>query len=210
MKIALTIILIALAAWTTWSWWSVYSLEEPSYEVVEKRSGYEIRRYDPYIVAEATVSGPYRDGLNDGFRIIADYIFGNNTAQQKIAMTAPVVEQPISEKIAMTVPVIESPEEEGRIIAFVMPSAYTLETLPIPNNSQVRIREVPDRYVAALRFGWYPTEARVENKKNTLKEALANDNIEMLGGISSAFYNPPFSMPLLLRNEVLVDIERTE
>ena len=93
-----------LVIWTLGSYLVVRNLEEPSYTVIEKRNGYEIRQYQPYIIAETEVTGSYDEATNAGFRIIADYIFGNNTAKESIAMTTPVLEQ-TSEKIAMTTPI---------------------------------------------------------------------------------------------------------
>jgi hypothetical protein len=157
------------------------------------------------------VTGDYDKATNQGFRIIADYIFGNNTSKESIAMTTPVLESPDksnSEKIAMTTPVLESATGNAtRTIAFVLPSKYTLDTLPQPNNSAVELIEVPTRTVAALRFSWYPTANRVEAKKQLLIDYLTRDEKIIAGTIETARYNPPLSMPLILRNEILIPIE---
>ncbi len=121
-----------LGLWTIGSHIAVRSLEEPSYIVLEKRDGYEIRQYDSYIVAETEITSTYNQALNGGFSRIADYIFGNNTSKTSIAMTAPVLET-TSEKIAMTVPVTTTiGESQTRNVSFVLPSKYTLDTLPAP------------------------------------------------------------------------------
>jgi len=101
-----------------------------------------------------------------------------------------------SEKIAMTVPVINEGDNTERTISFVMPSQYTLENIPKPNTDLVTLREIPERKVAVLRFGWYPNEKRVEDKKQKLASLLVANNIEIIGDYSSAYYNPPFSMPV--------------
>ena len=198
-----------VALWALGSYLVIARIEEPSYTVLEKKDGYEIRQYQPYIMAKTTVTGTYAEATNKGFRIIADYIFGNNTKKESIAMTTPVLESEAgSEKIAMTTPVLESAGENNeRTIAFVLPSKYTLDTLPAPNNNAVAFEEVPARKVAALRFTWYASESRMETKKELLQGYLKRDNITVSGTAETARYNPPLSMPLLLRNEVLIPLE---
>jgi len=199
-------ILLAIGLWTIGSYLAIMNLEEPSYTVLEVRDGYEIRSYASYIIAETKVPGDYRQALNQGFSRIADYIFGNNTSQQKIAMTAPVLEN-TSEKIAMTVPVNTSLEEaQTRTVSFVLPSSYTLETLPTPNNPQVELRAIPAQTVAALRFNWYATESRVAAKKVELEQLIQADGLTGVGAVQVAQYNPPLSMPLMRRNEILIPV----
>jgi hypothetical protein len=200
-----------LIVWALGSYLAVRSLEEPSYIVTEKRDGYEVRMYDSYIVAETVVnSSEYNRDLNQGFRAVAGYIFGDNTSAEKISMTTPVLEQPgdRSVKIAMTVPVLEDQSDNvTRTVAFVLPSKYSLATLPTPNNDKVTLREVDGRKVAALRFTWYGTPDRVAAKKAQLLEKLLQDGLTAISAPQSAFYNPPLSMPLVLRNEILIEIE---
>ncbi len=202
-------VVVGVLLWTIGSYLVIRNIEEPKYTVLEKRDGYEIRQYDPYILAQTTVTGSYDEATNKGFRIIADYIFGNNTKKESIAMTTPVLEtKPVSEKISMTTPVLEtSLESNQRVIAFVLPSQYTLETLPTPNNQAVTFTEVPGEKVAALTFTWYASEERMETKKALLQEHLTRDNFTAAGEPKTARYNPPLSMPLMLRNEVLIPIE---
>ena len=135
---------------------SAMATEEPSYTVLEQSGDFELRAYNPMIVAETQVSGPMDDASGAGFRLIADYIFGNNTSRtggnKKISMTAPVTMEPESEKISMTAPVsMEQTGEQWRV-HFVMPSQYTLDTLPRPNNPAVSLREVPASNYAVIRF----------------------------------------------------------
>jgi len=206
-------LLLALGLWAAGSYVVVRTIEKPNYTVLEKRNGYEVRQYDPYIVAEATItSAEYQGGLRQGFSLVAGYIFGDNTSQEKIAMTSPVLENnaaPASnEKIAMTVPVLEkTTSANSRTISFVLPSKYTLSTLPTPNNERVTLREVPGFKAAVLRFSWYGTPERVAVKKAQLLEALVRDQAVIAGETQAAFYNPPLSMPLVLRNEIIIPIE---
>ncbi len=200
--------IVLLVIWAVGSYLAIRNIEEPKFTLVESKTGYDIREYGSYIIAKTDVTGNYRDATSKGFGIIADYIFGNNTSRSSIAMTAPVLESKSSEKIAMTVPVIDTEKDEStRTISFVLPSEYTLETLPTPNNPQVKITQVPPRKVAVLSFTWYPTAKRVEKKKNELLSLLAKDGLEVDGEIQVARYNPPFSMPLMLRNEIIIAIK---
>jgi len=203
------IVALFVIIWSIGSYVVIWNIEKPAYTVITKKAGYEIRVYEPYLKAETTVTGDYTSATNQGFRIIADYIFGNNTSQNSIAMTSPVLEARTSEteKIAMTTPVLESVASTSeRTIAFILPSKYTLETLPQPNNPAITITEVPGRTIAALTFTWYPTGRRVEAKKTLLEAYLKRDGYVIAGPIETARYNPPLSMPLMLRNEILIPV----
>jgi hypothetical protein len=200
-------VVVVLVLWVVGSYVVVRNIEQPAYTVLEKRDGYEVRMYNPYIVAETNVGGEYQEAMSSGFSIIADYIFGNNTAKASIAMTAPVLETR-SEKIAMTAPVISTATTtEGHVIAFVLPSSYTLESLPQPNNTAVELREVPSRKVAARRFTWYATEMRIAAQTKFLEEKLVADGLRATDTAQVAQYNPPLSFPLTRRNEIIIPVE---
>jgi hypothetical protein len=201
---------IILIIWFLYSWLSVRNIEEPKYEVVSVADGYEIREYKSYIIAETTITGSKdrNEAVNKGFPIVAGYIFGDNTTKAKIAMTVPVnTSQDDSQKIAMTVPVnTERGENDVYKISFVLPSEYTLNTLPVPNNSRVVIREVPSRKVAVKRFTWFANESRLQDKESALLSELKRDDVKVVGAVNIARYNPPWTMPFMLRNEVQVEI----
>jgi hypothetical protein len=182
--------------------------EEPSYTVIEQSGDFELRAYDPMIVAETQVSGPMDDASSTGFRLIADYIFGNNTSRaggnEKISMTAPVTMEPGSEKISMTAPVsIEQTGEQWRV-HFVMPSQYKLDTLPKPNNPAVSLREVPASNYAVIRFSGLVGEKKRAAKTVELMKWLDSKGITPTGQPELARYNPPWTLPFLRRNEVMV------
>ncbi len=214
------VIVGTLLLWTAISYFFDRSIKTPEYTVVEKREGYEIRLYKPYLTAQVEVSGTYNKAINQGFRILADYIFGNNTKQTGIAMTAPVTESesekivmtaPVvvkeSEVLNMTAPVVETGDDTKRIISFVMPFEYTLDTLPKPNNPEVKIVPQEARKVAVLRFSWFRSALRVTNKKQELLKFLERDSITPKGMLEYAGYNAPFTAPWLNRNEVMIGIE---
>lgn len=220
MYVILSVIVAILLAWTAISYFLNRSVKTPEYIVVEKREGYEIRSYKPYLTAQVEVSGTYDEATNRGFRILADYIFGNNTKQTGIAMTAPVTEAksermamtaPVVEKesevLIMTAPVVETGDTTKRIISFVMPFEYTLETLPKPNNPEVKIVPQEARKVAVLRFSWLRGARRVAEKKQELLKLLARDGVSPKGSVEYAGYNAPFTAPWLNRNEVMAEVQ---
>ena len=192
--------------WSAWGYMSSRT-EQTSYTVVESKKDYEIRLYPAHIVAQTVVQGPYQNALNQGFRIVAGYIFGGNTKKESIAMTAPVVEQKSSQTIAMTAPVIASIEGESHTIAFGMPRSYTLETLPTPTDPRVHIVTIPEMKMAAIQFTWLRTDDRVQSKKQELLAALKRDGIATVGEPQYAGYNAPWTPPWMTRNEVLVEIK---
>lgn len=207
MKLALIIALAVFLAWNVWGYFSS-NVEQAEYAVVQKAGGYEIRTYAPHIEAQTTVAGGYEDALNEGFRIIAGYIFGGNTSTQKVAMTAPVTEASASgESIAMTAPVTSAVEGDRRTIAFVMPKEYTLDTLPVPNDSRVKLVQMPERTMAVLGFSWYRSAARVQKMESELLAALERDGVAVVGTPTFAGYNAPWTPPWMLRNEVMVEVE---
>ena len=164
----LYIVIGIIVLWSVWGYFSS-RLENTEYSVLSSKNGYEIRLYPAHIVAQTVVKGSYREALNQGFRIVAGYIFGGNTKKQSIAMTAPVIEKTsTSESIAMTAPVMATVEGESHTIAFGMPKSYTLETLPIPTDSRVQIVTIPEKKMAVIRFSWGRTDSRVQEKKQEL------------------------------------------
>ena len=173
-----------------------------------------MRVYDPKIIAEAEVPGTLKDASSAGFKLIADYIFGNNTSRtklddnEKINMTAPVTmqqsEQIVSEKISMTAPVTMEQTDQKWRMHFVMPSEYTLDTLPKPNNPAVTIRQVQGAKYAVIRFSGFAGEAKVERMTAELEKWLKGKNIKAIGNPELARYNPPWTLPFMRRNEVLI------
>lgn len=182
---------------------------EPGYIVLSEREEYQVREYAPYLLAEVNVSGEYRDALYGGFRILFDYIDGNNSSREKVEMTAPVIQEEGSkpEMIPMTAPVLLEEEGETYLISFVMPLKYTMETIPVPKDKRVKVRQVEKKKVAVLSFSWYATEKRVQEKKDRLMELLSRDGYQAASPYRAAYYNPPWTLPFLRRNEILIDLK---
>lgn len=209
----MTIILIVLAVCVLWSLWGYFSsrVEQAKYALVRKADGYEIRTYAPHIEAQATMSGSYTESLNNGFMIVAGYIFGGNEKRQPIAMTAPVIaQQPASQAIAMTAPVLATGSGDSRVIAFVMPSSYTLDSLPVPKDPRVKLVAVPEKTMAVRRFSWFRNDARIHSMEQKLLAALARDGVQVVGSPSFAGYNAPWTPPWMTRNEVLVEVRYSD
>ena len=188
------------------------AIEEPKYEIIHKAGEFEIRLYAPTLIAETEVEGDMDQASNKGFRMIADFIFGNNVSAtqnpQKIAMTAPVTIE--SQKIAMTAPVtIESTgqavDERWRV-QFVMPKEYTLETLPKPNNSAVQIRTIPAKVYAVYSYSGLSGEDKVKRYTQELENWIRSCDWRMTGTPQLARYNPPWTLPPFRRNEILIEI----
>lgn len=207
MKILLLVAIVVLILWSAWGYFSS-NVEQAQYTVLEQADGYEIREYPAHIVAQTTVTGTYDEALNEGFRIIAAYIFGENVPNQKIAMTAPVTEQGAQiEKVAMTAPVMAEIGGTSRTISFVVPQKYTLSSLPQPTNSHIEILEVPEKRVAALRFSWFQNANRVQDMQEKLLALLARDEREIVGTPVYAGYNAPWTPPWMTRHEILVELQ---
>ena len=180
-------------------------VEEPKYTLAERSRNIEIRDYAALIVAETEVIGERREAIGDGFRIIADYIFGNNAASRKVAMTAPVTQQD-SGKIAMTAPVTQQGDGKNWRIAFIMPSEYTIDTLPQPNNPAVALKKIPAKRFAVIRFSGAGGQESLDRHTKELEAFLQANALKPLSPPTYAFYNPPWTLPFMRRNEVLIEI----
>ena len=184
--------------------------EEPKYSLIEKDGAFEVRTYDSKLIAEVVLEGEMSDATSAGFRLLADYIFGNNTApsgkSEKISMTAPVTVENRSEKIAMTAPVAIQSEQKGWRVWFVMPSHFTLATLPKPNNPLVVIKPIAAKRYAVVRFSGWVDDDKMQAKLKELSTWLAVKKLTSKGQPELARYNPPWTLPFLRRNEVMLEI----
>ncbi len=205
------------------------AIEEPKFEILRTDGSIEIRRYQPKLVAEVLVDGDLSQASNRGFRQIAAFIFGNNRAGQtddpgsatRIPMASPVIVEPqtqsntSSEKIGMTAPVtvvpraveLSSMKSANRwLVSFVMPSKFTLATLPLPNDTAIKIREIPATTMAVLRYSWLNGIDRVQEKTEELSLWLDANHFTTLGPAQLARYDPPWTLPMLRRNEIMFEV----
>ena len=183
------------------------AIEEASYTVIEKNGDFELRQYVPQIVAETIIEGDFDKVGNEGFSRLFGYISGNNTKKQSISMTAPVSQEAGSEKIPMTAPVNQEQVGNKWHISFLMPSNYTLETLPEPTDKRIVLKLIPSRNVAAITYSGTWSRSRYEEHKAILEKAMSNRKLKPIGEYIFARYNPPFMPWFLRRNEVLVTVE---
>jgi hypothetical protein len=182
------------------------AIEEPSYRVITQSEPFEIREYPPLIVAQVEVPGDLSEASSAGFRLIANYIFGNNISVRDGGLTTA---EPVPEKIAMTVPVIAEGKGDQKtwLIQFVMPKQYTLETLPKPNNPQVKLLAMGSQKIAVIRFTGFISDEKVQEKTAELMAWIKLRNALPLGSPRLARYNPPWSIPWMRRNEILIPIQ---
>ena len=183
------------------------NVEKPDYKVIQSEQNIEIRQYEPMIIAEVEVDGKREDAIRDGFRLLADYIFGNNTVQQVISMTAPV-QQKENQKIAMTAPVQQQSMGKSWRMSFVMPSKYRLDSLPVPNNNRVRLKEILTKKFVVIEFSGTNSNENVTKHENQLMNYIEANQINIIGSPKYAFYNAPWTLPFLRRNEVMIEIKQ--
>ncbi len=186
------------------------AIEEAKYAVITKHGDLELRQYEPHFVAETIVEGDFDGVGNEGFRRLFKYISGENQKKQAISMTAPVSQDAISEKIPMTAPVNQERTGNQWRIAFLMPSAYTLEKLPQPLDPKVLLKEIPARRMAAITYSGTWSRKRYEEKKALLELFIRKQGLKSIGEPVFARYNPPFMPWFLRRNEVLIPVQGPE
>jgi hypothetical protein len=190
--------------------------EEPSYTTLAETPAFEVRRYGDRVAADTLVDADPEAARNVGFRRLAGYIFGDNRASEKIAMTAPVEQagggeaeaaDGEGERIAMTAPVAQAEAEGGWRIRFFLPEGYTAEGAPVPTDPQVTITTVPGETVAVRRFSGSRSAEAVADETNALLDAVADSDWRATGAPVAWFYDPPWTLPPMRRNEVAVPVE---
>ena len=187
---------------------SAMAIEKAKYTVLEKEDDFEIRQYDPQIVAETFVAGDLKEVGNEGFRRLYAYISGENMKKQSISMTAPVGQETGSQKIAMTAPVKQEKNDDQWRITFLMPAEYTLEMLPEPKDTRVVLAQEPGRLMAAVKYSGTWSEEGYEENKALLEEYIQKRGLTIAGAPVWARYDPPFMPWFLRRNEVLIPVEK--
>jgi hypothetical protein len=181
--------------------------EEAAYKVVRKDHRFEIRDYEPHVLAETVVEGTLEEAGNKAFGRLFRYISGDNRARSKVAMTAPVSQEPMGEKIKMTAPVGQQRVQERWSVSFMMPASYTLETLPAPDDPQVTLRQIPARRIAAVRYSGFWSEKNYLQNKLELESWIREQRLVIAGDPVWARYNPPFTPWFLRRNEILIPVD---
>jgi effector-binding domain-containing protein len=183
------------------------AIEEATYKVIKKDNQFEIRDYAPRILAETVVGGNLEEAGNKAFNRLFRYISGGNRSRDKVAMTAPVSQEPIREKIKMTTPVGQQRIQEKWAVSFMMPASYTMETLPEPEEPEVKLRQVPARRMAAVRYSGFWSEKSYLRYKMELESWIHEMGLTIMGDPIWSRYNPPFTPWFLRRNEILIPVD---
>lgn len=205
-KIKIIGLLIAVFAALGWGM-SAFAIESPDYSVVRETKTFQIRQYSPYCVAEVVINASATEAGTKAFPILAGYIFGKNKTKQKMDMTAPVIQKAESIKMDMTAPVMQVAGEGGYVVQFVMPKKYTLETLPEPEDSRVKLRQVPGKKVAVIKYSGTWSQKNYDQHLQMLKSALEQEGIVTRGEPIYSRYNPPFTPWFMRTNEIWFEIQ---
>ncbi|MCF7824688.1 MAG: heme-binding protein [Candidatus Marinimicrobia bacterium] len=182
------------------------AIEEAKYSVVQKDGQFEIRDYESYLLAEIDIEGSMEGASSMAFRPLFNYISGANRSQSKVAMTSPVSQEMANQKIKMTTPVSQEQNQGSWAISFMMPDHFTLETIPVPEDKRVRIREVPGRRVATIRYSGFWDEKGYSRHKTKLESWIAAQGLEPAGPAIWARFNAPYTPWFLRRNEVQIPV----
>jgi effector-binding domain-containing protein len=167
------------------------NVEKPKYQVVSSQANIEIRKYNPMIIALVEVQGERKEAIRGGFKMLADYIFGNNKSKEDIPMTAPVKQQKF---------------QENWQISFIMPSEYNMETLPQPNNKNIGLKELPSKKYIVINFSGVISDQNITLHEEKLKKHILENEMHILSPPIYAFYNPPWTLPFMRRNEIMMEI----
>jgi hypothetical protein len=197
MKIALIILGIIILIFIIIQLFMIGSqknIETYPYKFSKKYDDFEIRNYEASLFTSVKLSGnKYKESSSRGFSILAGYIFGGNKSKEKIAMTSPV---------SMSL-------EDSMTMMFMVPKKFNKETLPQPNQSQIEFREEPAKTAAAITFGGWATDEKIETFKQKLKSALEAEGIEYTNRFYFLGYNAPFEV-INRKNEIIVELEMEE
>lgn len=185
----------------------IRTVELLEYQTLEKKGNFDIRQYEDYWVARTEIGGEYKTSTNKGFNLLFNYISGKNTQQEKIAMTGPVIQQAKGEKIAMTGPVIQQKQGNRWVMEFVLPAKFKDNRPPDPVDPEVKVVKVSGYKAAALRYSGNLGEEKFAEKSRELFDMLQQKGLQPMGEPFYAGYDPPWTIPFLKRNEVLVIIK---
>lgn len=192
------LVIVGLSGWSQ----AMSKVAEPDYQILQSQKPIQIRAYGPMVVAEVEVAGKRQEAIQSGFRILADYIFGNNLPKQ----TTMTQTSQQGTEIAMTAPVTQQADHNNWTVRFTMPANYTLETLPTPKNPKIKLISIPATKMAVIQFSGLGSDKSIQKNLDKLQQYLIQHQIKTSGEPIIAFYNPPWILPFLRRNEVMLKI----
>lgn len=199
-RITTTLLLLITGATTA------MATEEAPYTVIKTDDIFELREYAPQVIAEIIVDGDLEGAGNKAFRPLFRYISGDNKSRDKIAMTAPVSQEQLGEKISMTTPVSQQSIHGKWAVSFMMPASYTMGTLPTPDDSNIKLRQIPARRVAAVRYSGFWSQEKYLLYREKLEKWIKNNRFTVAGEPVWARYNAPFTPWFMRRNEILIPL----
>lgn len=182
------------------------ALDEPEFELLRRLGEVELRHYAPYVVAEVSVPGPQDKAGSRAFPILAGYVFGNNLDGRMLAMAAPVTQLPQSRPLATAVSTRQSAMDEVHVVQFVLPKGMTVASAPVPTDARVRLRQLPARRLAVIRFSGAWTAANYDEHLSRLLATLHEANLTWAGEPAYSRYNPPLTPWFLRRNEIWLEL----
>jgi hypothetical protein len=190
----------------------INNVEEAAYTAVIKDDPFELRDYEPMVIVETTIDDDFENAGNKAFRRLFAYITGDNVTNSEISMTAPVIADPAGTSsgtdIAMTAPVLQEYSQGGWRYAFVLPADLTLETAPKPIDDKVRLTQVPGKKVAVIQYSGFWSEDSMQEKTSELNDWISANNLTATSEPRWAGYNPPWTIPFMRRNEVMIDVQQ--
>jgi len=210
--VLLTVVWVLFLAWVAWGFVAVRTIDQPPYAVLLQADGYEVREYPAHVAAQVSLKSGWQESLDEGLRVLAAYMHGDNISQKSIAdaQSVGIESEPDSELIALTAPVVTQEKNDAYLISLVMPASFTSLTLPRPNNPVVRIVDVPSAVVAVRSFSGRVDKERAGREEQILRELLGRDKRVTVSAARLVQFNPPWSPPFLRRSEVLIPIRRGE
>ena len=198
----ITAILLLLITGAT----TAMATEEAPYTIIKTDDIFELREYAPQVLAEIIVDGDLEGAGNKAFRPLFRYISGDNKSRGKISMTVPVSQEQKGEKIAMTAPVSQQSVQGKWAVSFMMPASFTMETLPTPDDPNIKLRQVHARRVAAVRYSGFWSEEKYLLNKEKLEKWIKENRFTVTGEPVWARYNAPFTPWFMRRNEILIPV----
>lgn len=199
--LAVLVLIAILVLWQVFA----YKVPESNYRILKTTGNIEVRDYPALLIAQIEVAGDRYAAINKGFKILADYIFGGNREKNKIAMTAPVIQQ--GADVLMATGDSQTSEDKIWHIRFIMPAAYTIKNLPQPTNSAIAIVQIPEKQYVVIRFSGSSSQENLSKHENALKNYISANKLAVRGQPIYAFYNPPWILPFLRRNEILFELK---
>ncbi len=202
--------ILMMAALAGCSVFGVRDTEEAVYQVTLAEGEFELRQYDPMIVATTFVDGDFDNAGDVAFRRLFGYITGDNSGALKISMTAPVTglrgADSAGADIAMTAPVSGQAIGPGWAFSFVLPEGYTLDNSPRPSDAEIELKRIPAQRMAVVRYSGLRSKSSFEENTERLRAWLAEQSLQAVSEPMYAGYDPPWTLPFLRRNEVLLGL----